>query len=502
MKRRIIVSSTKAREKLAAGAEQLYQAMLSKIGPFGGNWYLDKKDAITNDGVTIAREFQLSDEIENRGVKAIREAANKTVDEAGDGTSTAIVLTYEIYKAAKKFLGKDGVAAKKRGSDIVGQIQYECAEVIEKLKSQSTQIESKEDLVKSGIVSTEDQELGRLIGEAQWDLGIDGVLIAEDSNDTKCSVERVSGIRLDNGFGTSGVVNDQEKWQMVVEDCAILLTTFSIKTVVDFKALLNAIDPALKSGVRKIVVVARAWTDETINYCLQNIQAGAGIYPLNAPYYDMTEVMKDLAAVTGATFYDSESSDLSDVMQSGLGKAKKVIGRRMESIIEGIENDSTKLLVSNRVESIKKQRDGSESLFEKAALSKRLAQLENGFAIVKIGSPSDMEKRRLLDKADDAIHAVKAALQEGTIKGAGLAAYEVAKELPDDYILKRPLMAVYEQIMASAPEGFVVEEWVRDPLKVWRVALTHACSAAGAFATAEGVITDKFPSELNELFKQ
>lgn len=502
MKRRVIKTGAEAREALERGADALAKAVGSTLGPFGLNFFLDKKDTITNDGVSIAREFQLSDELENRGVKAIREAALKTVDEAGDGTTTSIVLANEIYKAAKRFLGKTNVAAQKRPSEIVKQIQKECEEVIAKLKERATPITSKEQLVQSATVSTEDPELGKLIGEAQWELGEDGVLIVEDSNDKTCSVERVTGLRLDNGFGSSGVVNNQEKWQMEVENCAILLTTFTIKTSQDFSQLLKAIEPALKAGITDIVVVARAWTDETINFCLQNIQRGAGIYPLNAPYENMTERMKDLAAVTGATFYDSESSELSDIMQSGLGKAQKVIGRRMESIIEGVVNEKTKESVQKRIESLKETRDGSESSFEKASLSKRIAQLENGFAIVRVGSPSDMEKRRVLDKADDAIHAVKASLQEGTIKGAGLEAYEIAKELPDTYLLKRPLMSIYEQIMHTAPEGFVVEEWVRDPLKVWRVALTHACSAAASFATAEGVITEKFPTEMQEFFKQ
>lgn len=501
MKRRIIKTGAAAREKMAEGAEMLAEAIGSTIGPFGQNFYLDKKDTITNDGVTIAREFQLMDEVKNRGVKAIREAANKTVDQAGDGTSTSIVLAYQIYKAASRFLDSEHRTGKKSGTEIKKQIDTECTEVIQKLETAATKVDTKEELVKSAIVSTEDEQLGRLIAEAQWELGSEGVLLAEDSNDKTCSVERVRGIRLDNGFGSSGVVNNPEKWQMEVDECHILLTSHTIKDAGHWNELLKLFQSAQKSGITHLVVVARAWTDETISFCLQQLNRSAfKVYPLNAPYIDQPEVMKDLAAITGAHFYDSESSELSDIMTSGLGRAKRVIGRRMESIIEGYDEAQYAVEIAKRLEDIKKQREGSESEFEKKALSTRIAQLENGFAIVKIGAHSDMEKRRLLDKADDAINAVKCVMQEGTIRGAGIEAMEIAKNLPDDSLLKRPLMSINELIMSSAPEGFVVEEWVRDPLKVWRCALQNACAAAGAFATASGVITEEFPKRLDSMF--
>ena len=502
MRRLVIVTGTEAREKLAAGAAKMRDVVGRTLGAWGENVYLDKKDTITNDGFKIAAEVQLEDEVENRGAKAIREAAKNTVEAAGDGTTTSIILAHEIYKAASKSLGTKVSMGSKTSAEIGRQIHAECDEVIEKLKAVATPITSEAELIKSAIVSTEDEELGTLIGKAQWELGPDGVLLPEDSNDKNCSVERVTGLRIDNGFGSSGVVNNQEKWQMEVEDCAVLLTTHTIRDIGHWMELMKVLEPAMRSGIHHIVIVARAWTDETINYCLQNLQKGAlKVYPLNAPYENMTERMKDLAAVTGAQFYDSESSELSDMMISGLGKAKRVVGKRMESIIEGPGDEKCRAAVEKRVNELKETRDGAESPFEKKQLSARIAQLEDGFALVKIGSPSNMEKQRLLDKADDAIHAVKAALQEGTIRGAGLEAYEIAQALPDTYVLKRPLMAVYEQIRASSPtpEEFVVADWVRDPVKVWRVALTQAATAAAAFASAGAVITEEFPKRLEQI---
>lgn len=503
MKRRIIKLGLDARDRLAKGADFLADAVGSTLGPFGQTFFLDKKNTITNDGVTVAREIQLLDEVANRGVAAMREAAIKTVDEAGDGTTTATILARAIYKSASKLLSKEGVIGKMTPAQVIQKIEAERKEVTEKLTDLATPIETEEQLVKSAIVSTGDQELGTLIGKAQFSLGKDGYLLAEPSNDKTLSVEHIKGVRWDNGLGTSGIVNNPEKWQLEVEDTAILLTTITFKDTQQWLELkARVLDPAWKSGVKTLTIIARAWTDETLSICLKNLNEGAfKIYPLNAPYLDMTQKMKDLAAVTGATFYDSDSSDIDSMMVSGLGFAKKVIAKRMESLLIGKDDEKTGDRVAQRVDELQKQYEGSESEFEKKLLRERIAQLTDGFAIVKIGSPSDMERQRLFDKAEDAVNAVRVAFQEGTVPGAGLALKTIADTLPDDYILKRPLMSPYEQIISSAPPDFVIEDWVRDPLKVIRVALQNACTAASSFANVAGVITEEFPKPLNELIK-
>lgn len=499
-----IKQGTEARDELAKGAKFLADAVAQTMGPFGSNWYIDKKNAVTNDGITIAREIVLEDEIQNRGVSAIREAGTKTVDEAGDGTSTAILLCYKIYEAASKYLSKTNVIGKKTPSEIIKQIERERVEITEKLIALSTPILTVEDLIKSATVSVEDPELGKLIAEAQWDLGKDGYLLAEESSERDSSVEKVKGIRIDNGFGTSQLVNNPEKWALEVEDCAVLLTSYTIRGAIEWAPLFKSFEAFAKSGGSQIVVVARAWTDETINYCLQNTNRAGGlkIYPVSAPYTDMTERMKDLAAVTGANFYDSENSTLDDVMTSGFGQIQRIVAKRMEAIITGKDNQATNERVALRITELEKQKEGSESDFEKKTLSQRIAQLQNGFGILKVGSSSDMERRRLFDKAEDGVNAVRAALQEGTVPGAGLAFKQIAETLDDSYLLKRPLMAVHEQIMSSAPQGFKVEEWVRDPLKVMRIALEKACLSASSLATAGGVITQATPKELDQLLKR
>lgn len=499
MIRRIIKTGVEARQALAEGARKMAEGVGQTLGPWGQNFFLDKKNAITNDGVTVARELQFEDEVENRGAAAIREAAIKTVEEVGDGTTTAILLANEIYKEAARYLPKEGVAGKKTAAEIVRQIEKERSEIDALLVEMATPIETEEQLIQSAIVSTEDPELGKLIAETQWKLGKDAYLLAEETAERQSSSEIVEGIRIDNGFGTSQLINDQERQELKVEDAKVLLTSWSIKTAKDWEKLLKIYDQVFKAGNQRLVVIARAWTDECIQFALRNIQQGASIYPLNAPYVDMQEKFKDLAAVTGATFYDSENSILEDINLSGLGFSPKIIGRRYDAIITGTNDGITNERIAKRVEELEAKRTGSKSDFEKEGLASRIAQLKNGFGIIKVGSPSDMERKRLYDKAEDAVHAVRAAYQEGTVPGAGLAYLQISDDLPEGYLLKRPIRIVYEQIMSSAPEGFEIKLEVRDPVKVLRVALEKACAVAASFSTAAGVVTQEFPKRLDEL---
>lgn len=499
MKRRIIEIGTPAREKLAEGAKILYEGVARTLGPFGDNWFLDKKGKITNDGVKIAEEIQLNDEVQNRGAKALREAALKTNDEAGDGTTTAIILAYRIYQEASRFLSRGKVLGQKSASEVILQVERERQEVTQTLKDMATPIETEQDLINSAIVSVEDRDLGELIGKTQWELGRDGVIIAETTAERVSSIEKVSGIRIDNGVSSTNVINDFERQQLNIQKVKVILTSHTIRTLEDLKQIL---DELLKLRIKDVAIIARAWTEDAIRDCEMNFKNGNHFYPLNAPYVDMKEIMKDIAAVLGATFYDSDSTDIKDIQLSDVGYAEKIVAGRYDAILTGVKDTEATQRTLKRADDLKEQLKGSQSDFEKKNLSVRIAQLENGFALLKVGSPSDMERLRLFDKCEDAVNAVRAAFQEGTVKGGGLAYKEIAESLPDDYILKKPLMAPYEQIMSTAPADFIIEPWVRDPVKVLRIALEKACLAASSFATAGGVSTEKFPDSLDELLRK
>lgn len=477
-----------ARKKLIKGADFAADCVKDTLGPYGRNWVFEKGRRVTNDGVSVARELELKDETEQLGLTMIREAAIKTNDMAGDGTTTAMTLAQAILKEASRFLGDDtrGISAKKTPIEIIRQVEKEKNEIIERLQEMSERIETRDDLIKSAKVSVEDDELAEMIGGTQWDLGRDGIILAEETAERTSSVEKIKGLRIDNGLGTSIVMNNQEKQALELSDTHVVLTNHIIK---DFKPLKNLLDNLVKTGVTNLVIVARAFTPEAIQLCMENIhRGGLKIYPINAPYTDQAEIMKDLAAVLGGTFFHDEERNLEDMNVSDVGYADRVFARRYDAIFTGKDNEKTQERVDARVKELTKKISGEQSEFEKKNLERRVAQLTNGFALVKIGALSDTERKYKKDKAEDAVHAVRAAFQEGVVPGAGIAFKDISDQLPDTYILKRPLLSIYEQIVATAPKDFVIEDWVKDPVKVLRVALDNACSVAVTLATAAGSV--------------
>jgi chaperonin GroEL len=485
--KRIVVYGDKARNQLIEGAKFLKECLAITIGPFGQNWFLEKQDRITNDGVTIARELEHPHEIKNRGLKALREACIKVVDEVGDGTTSVAVLCFAIMEQAVRQLGdlEKQVMRKMAPIEVVKKIEEETLEVVKKLNKMAVKIKSKEELIKSAKVSVEDDELADLIGSMQYDLGPDGIILAEETAEQKCSIEKVKGIRIDNGFGTGLVMNDLEKQVMIVEETAVVLTNYTLQ---DLKPLIRVIQQLEQAGVVKnLVIVARAFSSNAIQICMKNIaNAALKTYPVNAPYVDQTEIMKDMAAVLGGVFIHDEERALEDTQLSDIGFAKKVMARRWDAIFTGKDDKTTLERVDKRVKELKDAYKGSNSEFEKKNLKTRIAQLEDGFAILKVGAQSDTLRKYKKDKADDAVNAVRVALQEGVVPGAGLAFKMISDDLPDDYLLKKPLLSIYEQIKASAPKGWKPEAWVKDPVKVLRVVLERASAVGSAFATAGG----------------
>lgn len=490
MSKKVIKIGTEARMELIKGADFLADAVKSTLGPFGLNFFLEKGNRVTNDGATVAREIEVEDEIQQRGVVGLREATLKTNDEVGDATTTATLLAQAILKEASKYLPDEkSIIGKKTPSELLRMIDSEYKYVEALLKEMATPITTEEELIKSAIVSVEDENLGRIIGSAQWELGPDGILIAEETLDPECSVEMVQGIRIDNGLGSSISINNQEKGALEVSDVKIILTSHTIQTLEPLHEIMSTLH---KNGARSLVIVARAFTTEAIMECMAHVQKGYPIYPINAPYTDMNEVMKDLAAVLGGRFINVEESPLDSIQLSDVGYAKKVLGKRYSSILAGHNDDpSIKQRVEERVGELQEALKGTLSVFERRNLEARVAQLTTGIGIVKVGASSDMARKRLQDKAEDCVNAVRHAYKTGTVPGAGLAYKAASDELDEGSILKRPLYAVYEQIMSTAPEGFVIEDWVRDPLKVVVVALEKACSVAGNFATAHGASAPK-----------
>lgn len=477
---KIVLTGDEARKKVLAGVKFLSDAVARTLGPYGENALIEKGLRITNDGIRVAEHIQLEDEIEDLALRKAREASIRANDKAGDGSTTTILLTHKILERVVKETGMGGFTKKRPTVDVIRQINKEKDEVIAKLQEMATPIETKEQLVDSAIVSVEDQELGKLIGEAQFELGPDGFLTATETNDRETTIERVVGIRIDNGLGATQVINNQEKQMLEVEDTPVILTTNIVQDMGAFRSIGETLG---KRGIRRLAIIARAFSETALMDVMANAKAGFNIFPINAPYVDQREVMKDLEAILGGRYVDFEDGGVDSIQYSDLGHCRSITAKRYEAVFSGMDTPQIKERIAKRVEALKQKLAGSPSDFEKRNLSQRIAQLENGFGVVQVGAVSETERKRVFDKVEDAVNAVRAAFQEGTVKGAGLAFKEISESLPDTYLLKEPLLEVHQQIVSNAPSDFVVEDWVRDPVKVLRIALEQACSVAGDLAT-------------------
>lgn len=477
-----------ARDKVITGMNYVADAVKSTLGCFGLNCLIEKGLRITNDGFTVSREMCLTpkDEFERLGARVIHEVASKTNDKVGDATTTAVMLAQAIVQEAIKLLPQEGTfASKMKPAELIEQIKKEKDEVIEKLEKLAVPITTEKELIASAKVSVEDDELADLIGKAQFKLGKQGVILAEETAEPTCSIEEIKGIRIDNGLGTSVIMNNAEKQALIVDNCKVIMTNHTLKDLMPLKPILDQIG---RQGKPNVVIIARAFTPECIQTCIENIQKGFNIFPINAPYTNQAEIMRDLEAVLGGRYIDQEEGKLEDIELKDIGFAKKIIARRYDAIFTGENNELTKVNVELRVEKLEKERKGEKSEFAKKNLDARISQLSNGFALLRVGAESDVERKRKKDKADDAVGAVRLAYSGGVVAGAGLAFKEIAETMPDTAILKKPLQSINEQIMYSAPEGFVIEPWVRDSYLVLKCALENACSVSAVFSTINCIV--------------
>lgn len=497
---KISIIGLKARDKALEGADYIAEAVKSTLGPFGLNAMMQKGNKITNDGHLISVELveTIKNEFARQGARIAQEASSKTNDKVGDATTTAWVLWQSIVKEAIRYLPNEkSLIAKKTPAAIKKWIEESKNEVITKLESKVDLVTSKEALIKSALVSVEDENIAEKLGSMQWDLGAEGIIIAEEVNDPVSSIERVEGIRLDNGFGTSHVVTNAEKQSLELDEISVLLTNYTIDTSDLQKFNTPIFTPLIAQKKLGIVIIARAFTSDAIKMCMESLKTGFAIFPVNAPYVNQTQIMHDIETVVGGRYIDVEESRLEDIHINDIGFAKRLVARSYDAIITGVKDKDSEKRILKRATELQKKLIGSQSDFEKKMIESRIAQLSNGFAILKVGAQTIVERQRLKDKCDDAVSAVRLALKGGTVKGAGLAFKEISEELSEDNILKRPLLSINAQIMASAPTDWIIEDWVRDPFLVLKCALENACDSAGTSATTNIVIANENPLKCN-----
>lgn len=494
-KRKVVVVGAKAKEQVLAGANAVADAVKLTYGPYGGNFASGVRGGpihISNDGVSLAKEMVGSspDEIHEIGLRAVVEAATKTNDMAGDGTTAAVILTQAILGVFK--LDAD-IVRKFEDSPIVirRKIEGEAIMVVNALADMAEKVDTQDKLIEVAKVSVEDEALAELIGGAQWQVGKFGTVLAEEHNAPGDEVEYIHGIRFDNGFTTSRIITNQEKQALELSDVHVIVTNHvfnTAKTITDLKPLF---DQLVAQGTKGVVLIGRAFDDTAIGVCVKNIQNGFPLFPINAPYTDQDEVMEDLAAAVGGNYVKAGDRKIYNIVMGDVGFATKVFAKRFEAVIAGKPVGADPVIdaaVDKRVVEIEEKLKGQVTPFEQRMLEARLSQMKGGTAVIKVGAQTEQERKYKKDKVDDAVNAVKAAIQEGVVPGGGMALKTIAGTLPEGSLLAEALTAPWRQIMTNAGQEFEIEAWVKDPLKVVRTGFQKAVSIACSLATTEVAI--------------
>lgn len=495
----------KAREKAFEGADRVATIVESSMGPAGQNLLLEKGNTTTNDGMKISQHLSASveDEFERRGALYQHAGSVKVEQLVKDSTSTYFSLSKGIRKALLPYLPSSSVPiALKPVSELRKQLKDEMKDVLTKLKDGAEKVKSREELIASALVSVEDDELSEMIGGMQWDLVQatgDGIIKSQETAEYQSSIERASGIHMDNGFATALLINNPEKESLEVDDCHILITNYTVESLQPIAGLLMDLK---RQNKNVLALFARAFTQGAMKEISEWGMKGMFIAPINAPYTNQSQVFLDLAAVTGAIYVTDETKGLELINTKDIGFSKRVSCGRNESFILGAGDEGEKERVRVRVETIEKDLKASNSEFYKDTLKERIAGLKGAYAILKVGSLTETDRKRKADKCDDAVGAVRNALKEGTVKGAGIAFKEVADTLPDTYILKEPLYSVCRQIANSLPSGTEIPEWVRDPYISLATALEIAIENTLNLANIMATDTSPNPEKLSDFFKK
>ena len=514
-----------ARELLKSGVDQLADAVKVTLGPKGRNVVIGKKfgaPQITKDGVTVAKEIELEDSFENAGAQLVKSVASKTGDDAGDGTTTATILTQAIVTEGLK-----NVAAGANPMDLKRGIDKAVNKVVDFIKESAEIVGDNYDKIEqvATVSANNDPEIGKLLADAMRKVSKDGVITIEESKTRETSIDVVEGMQFDRGYLSSYFVTDTDKMEVLMENPYILIYDKKISNVKDFLPILQ---PAAESG-RPLLVIAEDVDSEALTTLVVNrLRGGLKICAVKAPGFgDRRKAMlEDIAVLTGGIVISEDKGlTLDKATLEMLGSAKKVtVSKDFTTIVYGA---ASKENIAERVNLIKSEIANTKSQYDKEKLQERLAKLAGGVAVLYVGANSEVEMKEKKDRVDDALCATRAATEEGVVVGGGttyIRAQEVLKDLtgenPDEQtginIVCRAIEEPLRQIVSNAGgEGAVVVNKVRegkgdfgynarrdqyedlraagviDPAKVSRVALENAASIAGMFLTTECIVVDK-----------
>lgn len=516
-----LIFNQEAKEYFKKGADTLANAVKVTLGPRGRNVLLDKKfgpPTSTHDGVTVAKEIELEDPFANMGVSLIKEVAKKTSDDVGDGTTTATVLAQAMIREGFKNIaaGADPVALK-RG------MEKATACVIEELKSMAEPVTTKEQMTRIATITAHDPEIGEIIGEVMDRVGKDGVVTVEEGKGIKFETEYVEGMKFDRGYISPYFITDAEKMEAVVEDPYILITDKKVSAVSDLLPALEKVSAVSKN----VVIIGEDIEKEALATLVVNKLKGTlNCLAVKAPGFgDRRKAMlEDIAILTGGQVISEEKGrKLDSVTIEDFGRARRVVADKDNTTI--VEGKGSPELIAARVKQIKAQIEETKSDYDREKLQERLARLAGGVGVIKVGAPTEVELKEKKRRVEGALAATKAAAEEGTLPGGGVAFINAlpaldklslqGDELTGANIIRKALEEPLQQLAANAGyDGSVVLERVKnakpgfgfdvvkeeygnmeekgiiDPLKVTRTALQNATSVAALALVTEALVTD------------
>ena len=517
--------NTDAREKMLRGVDILANAVKVTLGPKGRNVVIDKSfgaPRITKDGVSVAKEIELDDKFENMGAQMLREVASKTNDLAGDGTTTATVLAQAIVKEGAK-----AVASGMNPMDLKRGIDVAVDAVVKELKANARKISKNEEIAQVGTISANgDTEIGRFLAEAMEKVGNEGVITVEEAKTAETELEVVEGMQFDRGYLSPYFVTNQDKMRVELEDPYILIHE---KKLGNLQAMLPVLEAVVQSGKPLLIIAEDVEGEALATLVVNKLRGGLKVAAVKAPGFgDRRKAMlEDIAILTGGTVISEDLGiKLENVTLQMLGRAKKVaIDKDNTTVIDGA---GSKAEIEGRTTQIRAQIEETTSDYDREKLQERLAKLAGGVAVIRVGGSTEVEVKEKKDRVDDALHATRAAVEEGVLPGGGVALLRAVRALDNVEtanadqrvgvdIVRRAIEAPVRQIAANAgAEGSVIvgklreksdfawgwnaqtnefgdlyAQGVIDPAKVVRTALQDAASVAGLLVTTEAMIAEK-----------
>ncbi len=522
-----ILFDEKARQAIKKGIDKLAEAVRMTLGPRGRAAVIEKAygaPQVTFDGVSVAREVQLKDKYENLGAELIKQAADKTSDAVGDGTSTAVVLAQAMIDEGEKLIQDKGFNV----IQLAEGLRKVTDEIVKRLEEQGEAIDEIKKIEEVASLSAKDSEVGKLIAEVMDKVGKDGVVTVDDSNSIGSSYEIVEGMQFDRGYISQYMITDADKMQSVMENPNILVTDQKVSAISE---LLPLLEKLVKVGKKDLVIIADDIEGEALATLIVNkIRGIFNVLAVKAPGFGdrKKEMLQDIAVVTGATYVSSDlGKKVENIDISDLGTAEKVVSDKDDTTIVG--GGGKKEEIDARISQIKNQIEMTDSGFDQEKLEERMGKLSGGVAVIKVGAPTESAQKELKDRVDDAVHATKAAMEEGVVPGGGMALYNIDPSFitGEDkaitnavrQIVKRALNAPVRAIIANSGgdektlkefermKGESSDKWlgfngltnkvvnlkavgITDPLKVTKTAFLNAISVAATYMTLGAALTE------------